>query len=69
MDKINYRKIAEECPKLMDEEFLRGAESLYHYLQDKIIGFSGNDALSKEVLNFLKPLRKRIVKKELKNGN
>ena len=48
-----------EVVRLLDEEFLRGAEALYHHLQHTIIGYSKTDAISIEILKFLRPLRKK----------
>lgn len=59
-ENIDYKKACEEAIDSMDKEFLRGVEALYHYLQDKIIGNTQDDAISIEVLKFLKPLRKNM---------
>ncbi len=67
MEKLNYKQACEDALESMDSEFLRGAESLYNYLQSSIIGHDGLDAISIEVLKFLKPLRKRIKLKEVKD--
>ncbi len=67
MVKINYKQACEDALELIDSEFLRGAESLYHHLQSSIIGHDELDAISIEVLKFLKPLRKRIKLKEVKD--
>jgi len=56
---LDYKKACEEALDKMEEEFIRGAEALYHYLQDTIIGHTQNDAISVEVLKFLKPLRRK----------
>ncbi len=66
MEKLDYKQACEDALESMDSELLRGAESLYHHLQSSIIGCDGLDAISIEVLKFLKPLRKRIKLKEVK---
>ncbi len=58
---LDYKEACEEALDSMESEFLRGAEALYHHLQDTIIGKTEDDAISIEVLKFLKPLRKKIT--------
>lgn len=58
-ENLDYKKACEDAIASMDKEFLRGAEALYHHLQDTLIGHTPYDAVSLEILKFLKPLRKR----------
>lgn len=53
---MDYKEACEDLLKQNKEEFIKGAKALYHYLQDKIIGHSGNDAVSIEVLKFIRRL-------------
>ncbi len=58
---LDYKKAYEGVIESMDKEFLRGAEALYHHLQNTIIGHTQDDAISIEVMKFLKPIRKRCI--------
>ena len=55
---LDYKKACEDALNQLEDEFWRGANALYHHLQEKIIGFSGDDAISLEVSKFLKRRKK-----------
>ena len=55
---LDYKKACENALNQLEDEFWRGAKALYHHLQENIIGFSGDDAISLEVSKFLKRRKK-----------